>query len=49
MDLASTTPRFEKIYRSLIVEDIRKQLSPLFEGEPLSEDDLSYALTVAQA
>lgn len=47
MDLAATTPRFEKIHQTVIVEDIKRQLSPLFRGTPLSEDDLSYALTVA--
>lgn len=47
MDLTATPPRFEQIYRKLIVADIKRQLSPLFPIEPIEDDDIAFALSVA--
>ena len=47
MDLTSTTPRFERVYRDLIVADVKKQLGALFIPNSVSDNDAAYALSVA--
>lgn len=47
MDLTTSTARFERIYRSLVLADMKRQLAPFFPPETLPENDLAYALSVA--
>ena len=47
MSLLPTTEKFERIYRSLLVADLRRELAPFFPPATFPEDDLAYALSVA--
>src|SRR5579872_3285522 len=47
MNSASTTSRFERIYRELIIADIKNQLRPIFVPNRVSDSDAAYALSVA--
>jgi hypothetical protein len=46
--LLPTTQKFERIYRSLLVADVRRQLSDFFPNSRFpEEEDIAYALSVA--
>lgn len=48
MSPLARTERFDRVYRSLVVADIRRQLAPLAEVRTIPDDeDLAYALSVA--
>jgi len=47
MDLTVTSAKFEHIYRSLVLSDVKRQLAPLFTPEGISENDIAYALSTA--
>jgi replicative superfamily II helicase len=48
MTLLPTTERFDRVFRSLVVADVQRELAPLALARTyLEEDDLAYALSVA--
>jgi superfamily II DNA/RNA helicase len=48
MTLLPTTEKFDRVYRSLLVADVQRQLAEFFPARALPKDeDLAYALSVA--
>jgi hypothetical protein len=48
MTAIPTHQRFDRIYRSLLVADVRQQLAPFFPDRSFpDEEDIAYALSVA--
>jgi len=47
MKVYPTTPKFDRVYRTLLVADVKNQLAPFFSSGGFPEEDLAYALSVA--
>jgi replicative superfamily II helicase len=47
MSSLSTSRRFDAVYREILAQDTRRQLSPILKPEPIAHEDIWYALSVA--
>jgi hypothetical protein len=47
MSSVSTSKRFDAVYRQILTEDVRRQLSPMLKAGPIAHEDIWYALSVA--